>query len=80
MALGSKYCGVLNILSGQMLAHPELPDSLITPCVGVIGVLSLNERDLIRVVVEVINELRDPEPEVNISDDEVSCSTIMSHG
>ena len=54
-----------------MLAHPELPESLITPCIGVAGVLSINERDLIRVVVEVINELRDSEPDQGTTDEEV---------
>ena len=54
-----------------MLAHPELPESLITPCIRVAGVLSINERDLIRVVVEVINELRDSEPDQGTADEEV---------
>ena len=58
-------------VKGQMLAHPELPESLITPCIGVAGVLSINERDLIRVVVEVINELRDSEPDQGTADEEV---------
>ena len=43
-----------------MLAHPELPESLIEPGIGVLSVMSPNERDLVRVVVEIINELRDP--------------------
>lgn len=44
-----------------MLAHPELPEALIEHCVDVLRIMSPNERDLIRVVVEVINELRDTE-------------------
>ncbi|KAI5122625.1 hypothetical protein M0805_008714 [Coniferiporia weirii] len=52
----------------QMLAHPELSESLIKPCVGVLSVMSPNERDLIRVVVEVINELRDPDPDPDAND------------
>ena len=43
-----------------MLAHPELPESLTEPGIGVLSVMSPNERDLVRVVVEIINELRDP--------------------
>lgn len=44
-----------------MLAHPELPEALTEPCVDVLRIMSPNERDLIRVAVEVINELRDTE-------------------
>ena len=43
-----------------MRAHPELPESLIEPVNCVLSVMSPNERDLVRVVVEIINELRDP--------------------
>ena len=43
-----------------MLAHPELPESLIEPGISILSVMSPNERDLVRVVVEIINELRDP--------------------
>lgn len=56
-----------------MVAHPELPQSLISPCVGVLHVMSPNERDLIRLVVEVISELRDKP-----SDDDISVSTLAS--
>ena len=42
-----------------MIAHPELPESLINPGVAVLHVMSPNERDLVRLVVEVISELRD---------------------
>lgn len=45
--------------TGNMLAHAELPEQLIKPAVAVLSAMSPNERDLIRVVVEVINELRD---------------------
>ena len=50
------------LLAGNMLAHPELPEALIEPCIDVLHVMSPNERDLIRIVVEIISELRDPEP------------------
>lgn len=43
-----------------MLSHNCLPDSLVTCCLDVLRTLSPGERDLIRVVVEVIQELRDP--------------------
>lgn len=47
------------IWTGEMIAHAPLPDSLIQPCIAVLDILSSSERDLIRLVVEVINELRD---------------------
>jgi condensin complex subunit 3 len=42
-----------------MLAHEELPERLIGPCLDVLSKISPNERDMIRVVVEVMLELRD---------------------
>lgn len=47
------------IIPGDMIAHPELPESLIGRSVEVLHTMSPNERDLIRLVVEVISELRD---------------------
>ncbi len=44
---------------GEMLGHAGFPDALIEPCTTVLAILSPSERDLVRVVVEVINELRD---------------------
>lgn len=46
---------------GGMIAQEILPDPLIQPCLGVLELLSPGERDLVRLVVEVINELRDPQ-------------------
>jgi hypothetical protein len=42
-----------------MVVHALLPDALVKPCVGVLEVMSANERDLVRVVVEVVSEIRD---------------------
>ncbi|PCH39141.1 hypothetical protein WOLCODRAFT_110578 [Wolfiporia cocos MD-104 SS10] len=48
----------------DMISHDVLPESLLAHCLDVLRILSPNERDLIRVVVEVVHELRDPsEPE-----------------
>lgn len=55
-----------------MLAHAELPESLIKPCIEVLDIMSQSERDLVRVTVEVINELRDPGTSLVPLDDEVS--------
>jgi condensin complex subunit 3 len=43
-----------------MILQEALPDSLVTRCLDVLRKLSPNERDLIRLVVEVVQELRDP--------------------
>ena len=51
-----------------MLGHPELPEPLIKLAVAVLSAMSPNERDLIRIVVEVINELRDPYNESQIDE------------
>lgn len=42
-----------------MLSQEALPESLLARCLDVLRILSPNERDLIRVVVEIIQDLRD---------------------
>lgn len=42
-----------------MIGQEALPESLVARCLDVLRTLSPNERDLIRVVVEVVHELRD---------------------
>ena len=54
--------------AGDMLSQASLPDPLIPPCLDVLRVLSASERDLIRVVVEIVHELRDPEDEADAED------------
>jgi condensin complex subunit 3 len=49
-----------------MISQELLPEPLIAQCLDVLRILSANERDLIRVVVEVIHDLRD----TNDSDDD----------
>lgn len=46
-------------MSGNMLGAEELPEVLMAPCLDVLRVLSGSERDLIRLVVETVTELRD---------------------
>ena len=46
-----------------MICDGGLPEGLLARCLDVLRKLSLNERDLIRVVVEVVHELRDPADE-----------------
>ncbi|KAH7887136.1 nuclear condensing complex subunit [Phlebopus sp. FC_14] len=44
----------------DMISQEALPEPLVARCLDVLRVLSASERDLIRVVVEVVHELRDP--------------------
>ena len=52
------YCS-----AGAMISQNTLPEGLVARCLDVLRKLSPNERDLIRVVVEVVHELRDPDAE-----------------
>ena len=45
---------------GDMISQDVLPEHLVGRCLDVLRKLSVNERDLIRVVVEVVHDLRDP--------------------
>lgn len=61
-----------------MIGQESLPETLVARCLDVLRILSPNERDLIRVVVEVVHELRDtsdPDAEENLSMT-VSCSLL----
>ena len=51
----------------DMLSQDVLPEGLVARGLDVLRKLSPNERDLIRVVVEVIHELRDTEEESAVS-------------
>jgi condensin complex subunit 3 len=42
-----------------MVSQEGLPGQLVTPCMDVVRALSADERDLIRLVVEIVQELRD---------------------
>ncbi|KAJ7785293.1 nuclear condensing complex subunit [Mycena maculata] len=44
----------------DMLAHPQLPPSLIARCLDVLVEIMPSERELVRVVVEVVTDLREP--------------------
>lgn len=62
-----------------MISQSSLPESLIPRCIEVLSKISNGERDLIRVVVDVVTELREGDGEVDA--DEV-CRTCyaMSYG
>ncbi|KAG1847661.1 nuclear condensing complex subunit [Suillus subalutaceus] len=58
----------------DMISQEALPESLVARCLDVLRMLSPNERDLIRVVVEVVHELRD------VSDEEESLKEPADDG
>ncbi|KAH0581314.1 hypothetical protein H2248_012409 [Termitomyces sp. 'cryptogamus'] len=49
----------------DMVAHPELPPGLINPCLDVLKEILPTERELIRVVVEIIVDLREDDQDIN---------------
>lgn len=55
-----------------MLSQETLPERLLMKCLDVLRGQSASERDLIRVVVEIIQELREP---VDEDDDAIGVST-----
>jgi hypothetical protein len=61
---------VVDLTAGDMIGQDALPENLVARCLDVLRILSPNERDLIRVVVEVVHELRDasdPEEDIVVS-------------
>lgn len=56
-----------------MISQNILPEGLVARCLDVLRKLSMNERDLIRVVVEVVHELRD-----NSDEDDMAVSSASS--
>jgi len=57
-----------------MISQEALPSGLVTRCLDVLRTLSSSERDLIRVVVEVVHELRD----ANDDDEVIVCLPTRS--
>lgn len=55
-----------------MISQDSLPESLVPLCLDILRKLSSGERDLIRIVVEVIHELRD----VDLNEDDFVCANI----
>ena len=52
-----------------MLGHPQLPPGLIEHCMNVLKKIMPSQRDLIRVIVEIIVELREAEDDAENADD-----------
>ena len=55
---GSSFTSTLNLSVGDMLGKHDLPEMLLAPCLDLMRTLSSSERDLIRIVVETVHELR----------------------
>ncbi|KAF4618520.1 hypothetical protein D9613_009993 [Agrocybe pediades] len=53
----------------DMLAHPQLPPGLIDRCLDVLKEIMPSERDLIRVIVEIVVELREGDEDAENADD-----------
>jgi len=62
-----------------MLSQEELPENLLPKCLDVLRELSASERDLIRVGVEIVHELRDPKEDEEEADLNVSSSSAFSY-
>ncbi|KAJ7635072.1 nuclear condensing complex subunit [Roridomyces roridus] len=63
----------------DMLAHPQLPPGLIARCLDVMKEILPTERELIRVVVEIVIDLREgdsEEPEEEMNDQDTTQSDI----
>lgn len=60
-----------------MLSQEQLPESLLPKCLDVLRQLSASERDLIRVCVEIVHELRDPKEEEE--EEDLNVSILSSH-
>jgi len=60
-----------------MLAHPQLPPGLINRCLDVLKEIMPSERDLIRVIVEIVVELREgDEDSENVDETPVSIADV----
>ncbi len=59
-------------LPGEMISHPALPDLLIPGCLSILSKISDSERDLIRLVVDVVTELR------AVDDDDGASSVVCA--
>lgn len=51
-----------------MISQDTLPETLVAHCLDIVRKLSSSERDLIRIVVEVIHDLRDRDVDVDERD------------
>lgn len=62
----------MNALIGEILAHTGLKDNLIEPTLDMLRQITASEKELIRLVVEIVQDLRDPEVDEDNAPDDVS--------
>ncbi|KAJ7742139.1 hypothetical protein DFH07DRAFT_980491 [Mycena maculata] len=62
----------------DMLAHPQLPPSLIVRCLDMLVEIMPSEHELVRVVVEVVTDLREPPEDDADADAEAAADTTQS--
>jgi condensin complex subunit 3 len=62
----------------DMLAHPQLPPGLIERCLDVLKEIMPSERDLIRVIVEIVVELREGEEDAENDDEPPVCINLVA--
>jgi hypothetical protein len=62
-------------LLGDILSHPDLPSGLVERCLDVLKAILPDERELIRVTVEVIVELR--ENALHVDDENAAVSIFF---
>lgn len=55
-------------LSREMISQPNLPEPLIPRCMDVLSKISTGEKDLIRLIVDVVTELREGDGDVEMSE------------
>ena len=60
-----------------MLAHPQLPPGLINHCLDVMLVIMDSERDLIRIVVEIVIDLRDEDVGMEENPNSTVCPVVI---
>lgn len=60
-----------------MLSHPDLPSGLIERCLDILKAILPDERELIRVAVEIIIELRDTVLQAPEGDDEIAAVSML---
>ena len=74
--LSSQFILRSDAVVGKMASQRLLPDSLVSLCLDILRTLSTSEKDLIRIVVEIIHELRDSDDEKD--DDLMVCIRSVS--
>jgi condensin complex subunit 3 len=60
------WCQSILMYVGEMISQPNLPTRLVDKCMDILCKIANSERDLIRIVVDVVSELREGQGEEEI--------------